>query len=223
MPRPSKITQRQVQPLPKEWTALWRVIEAEGARWSKVSKATRLTYEQAWAQYENQAWDMSTARKKTRYVMRAAGLFMMRKQLKMLMREAKKLHKDGVNGTEDAETRKKQSFRKVKEAKTVLERLRKFEALDWKTVDDPKAHFLQKDHKKKPATDADLKAFYKAAEKSQFGEAFLVMEFAGIRGQELEKGVRVELFRKNGAPALRFLIESAKSDGEKKRDSLSLC
>jgi integrase len=215
MPRPSRITKQEKPPLPKAMGELLREIEMEAASWSEVSKGTRLVYE-AGAAKLSEGWDMGTARKKTRYVMRACGLWVMRRQLKRTMTEAKKLLKHGTTGKELGPVREAMWAAKVSEAGTLLERIRAFQALPWNEVDDPKAHHLEADHKKTAATDAQLLDFYKAAERSTFRDAFLVAEFSGCRGEELGKGVKVETVKKNGSVALRFFIEGAKADGAKK-------
>lgn len=215
MPRPSRIAQQKQTTPAGVSVELLRAIEMEADEWREVGKGTRLAYE-AGARKLTEGWDMGTARKKTRYVMRAAGLWVMRRQLKRSMAEAKKLLKSGSTGQELGMVREAMWAEKVKEAGKLLERIQAFQRLPWSEVDDPKAHYLEANHKKKPASDAELSAFYAVAARSQFRDAFLVAEFSGCRGEELGKGVRVEVFKKSGSPALRFFIESAKCDGEKK-------
>lgn len=218
MPRPSKIA-KQEQATPNGVLAeLVAAIEMEAAEWHEVGKGTRLAYE-AGGRKLTEGWDMGTARKKTRYVMRAAGLWVMRRDLRRKMREAKALQKNGITGQEFWMVREAMWAEKVKEAGKLLERIQAFQRLPWSQIDDPKAHYLEANHKKKPATDAELSAFYAVASRSQFRDAFLVAEFSGCRGEELGEGVRVEAFRKGPEPtdlALRFFINSAKCDQAKK-------
>lgn len=215
MPRPSRIAKQQQPAPPKGLGELLLAIEKEAAEWREVSKGTRLAYE-AGAAKLSEGWDMGTARKRTRYVMRAAGLWVMRRELKRKMAEAKKLRTKGITGKELGQVREAMWAEKVAEAGKLLKRIRAFQALPWHEVADPAAHYLEANHKKRPATDAELAAFYGRAARSQFRDAFLVAEFSGCRGEELGKGVRVEAFKKGGSPALRFWIESAKCDGGKK-------
>lgn len=215
MPRPSKIAKQEKPPLPKAMGELWRAIEVEAAYWREVSKGSRQVYE-ANAAKLSEGWDMGTARKGTRYAMRAGGLWVMRRQLKRQMSEAKKLLKNGITGKELGPVREAMWAAKVFEAGKLLERIRAFQALPWHAIDDPKAHHLEANHKKRAATDAELVAFYQAADRSEFRNCFLVAEFSGCRGDELGKGIRIEVSKKNGSFALRFFIEGAKCDGKAK-------
>jgi len=96
-----------------------------------------------------------------------------------------------------------------------LAAIRAFEALPWAKIEDA-GRRLEKSHKKRPAKDSELVSFYKSAEKSIYREAFLVAEFSGCRGEELGKGVRVEVGKKEGVATLSFFVQSAKADGNKK-------
>ena len=191
-----------------------REAEAEAARAGNVGKATRLTYE-AKARQLAGGWDMGSACKSSRYAMRAAGLFTMRRQLRKLVREAKQVLAKGATGVELAPVRAAQWRQKVAEVNAVLQRLRDFEALPWSDIADPKRR-LEDSHKQRPATDAELVAFYEAAARSSFMDAFLVAEFAGVRGQEFAEGVRVEAVKRAGVVTLVVTVLSAKCDGAKK-------
>ena len=215
MPRPSRLAKQEKPPLPKAMGELLLAIKVEAAEWREVSKGTRLVYETSAAKL-SEGWDMGTARKKTRYVMRAGGLWVMRRQLKRQAKEAEKLLKNRITGKELGPVREAMWAAKVMEAGKLLERIRAFQALPWHAVDDPKAHHLEANHKKRAATDAQLEAFYVAADRSEFRTPFLVAEFSGCRGDELGKGIRIEAMKKNGSPALRFFIEGAKCDSKAK-------
>ena len=216
MPRPSRIAKQPQPAPPKGMAELLHAIREEAALWSPASsKEARIAHEKR-AALMSVDWDMGTARKGTRYVMRASGLWVMRRQLKRVMAEAKKVQAQGITGQESSMERERLWASKVAEASKLLKRIRDFKELPWNEIDDPKAHYLQADHKKKPATDAELSAFHIASARSSFRSAFLVAEFSGCRGEELGNGVRVEAFKKKGLPALRFFIESVKSDGRQK-------
>jgi len=96
-----------------------------------------------------------------------------------------------------------------------LAEIRAFESLSWKNIED-KGRRLEKSHKKKPAKDSELASFHASAAKSIYREAFLVAEFCGCRGEELGKGIRIEVGKKGGVATLRFYVQSAKADGDKK-------
>jgi integrase len=191
-------------------------MEQEVALWSDVSKGTRLEYERKFQQLKDGKWDLSTARKGTRYAMRAAGLYVMRKQLKKLIKEIKETMRDYSKGKLGYSEYNKLYLEKMIAGGKKLNEIKKFTDMAWNEIEDKKAHYLEADHKKKPATDAQLLAFYESAQRSSFKEAFLVCEFSGARPEEIAKGVRIELVRVDGVPALRFHIESAKCDGNKK-------
>ncbi|WP_337178944.1 hypothetical protein [Hydrogenophaga borbori] len=180
-----------------------------------MSKETRLTYERSFSQLRA-GWDMGLARKKTHYVMRAAGLYCMRKELRQLLRESKKILKNGITGSESHTDRAKLYGEKIAQAAKLLRRIEDFKGLAWGNISDKQAHFHERSHKKKAATDEQLKKFYEAAKRSQFHDAFQLIEFTGARPQELEKGIRVELVKRNDSLALRCTIEGVKCDGKKK-------
>ena len=80
----------------------------------------------------------------------------------------------------------------------------------------------QSDHKKAPATDAQLAAFHatKTAQKSQYRDHFIAAEFCGARPEEFgSSGLGVEVIKHEGEDALRFWIEGAKQ-GENKGQPL---
>lgn len=214
MPRPSKQATATPTPQKGELELLVREAEEEGAKWREVEKTTRLTYE-AKAKQLAEGWDMGSACKATRYGMRAAGLFSMRKQLRAMLKEAKKVRKNGSTGAELFNVREAQFAQKMRGVEAMLTAIRDFEALDWANVHVPSMR-LQKSHKQRPANDAELVAFYARAEKSTYRKAFLVAEFSGCRGEEFREGVRVEIGKKGGIATLRFFVQSAKADGKKK-------
>jgi len=193
---------------------LVREAEREAAKWKDVSKETRQDYEGKAKQLAD-GWDMGPACKKSRYAMRAAGLYAMRKQLKALLREAKRVEKNGRTGGELFAVREAQFSQEMEKVAEKLAAIRAFEALPWAKIEDA-GRRLEKSHKKRPAKDSELVSFYKSAEKSIYREAFLVAEFSGCRGEELGKGVRVEVGKKEGVATLSFFVQSAKADGNKK-------
>ena len=214
MPRPSKQATTKPTLQRSELALLVREAEMQKAKWRDPAKSTRLTYE-AKAKQLAEGWDMGTACKKSRYSMRAAGLWTMRGELKALLKEAKRVEKNGRTGEELFALREAQFAQEMEKVAKKLAAIRAFEALPWSEIEDTGLR-LEKSHKKKPAKDSELVSFYKSAEKSSYREAFLVAEFAGCRGEELSKGVRVEVGKKEGTATLRFFVQSAKADGDKK-------
>ena len=195
---------------------LVREAKAEGGKASDVARATRLTYE-ANAKQLAEGWDLESAKKGTRYAMRAAGQFVMRRQLRALIREAAKLRKDGKTGKELLPVREAMFTQKVEhEIRPLLNRLRAFQALPWSAAPTDPGLRLQASHKQRPATDIELKAFYSAASKSVYRVPFLIAEFTGCRGEEFREGVRVEAVKKQGVHTLQFFVQSAKCDQKKK-------
>lgn len=215
MPRPAKFAKQVPQPVPKDLAGALHAIEAEAALWGDVSKETRLTYERSFSQLRA-GWDMGLARKKTHYVMRAAGLYCMRKELRQLLRESKKILKNGITGSESHTDRAKLYGEKIAQAAKLLGRIEDFKGLAWGNTSDKQAHFHERSHKKKAATDEQLKKFYEAAKRSQFHDAFQLIEFTGARPQELEKGIRIELVKQKNSLVLRCTVEGVKCDGRKK-------
>lgn len=215
MPR---IRKQPTQPKPSSqglgWVSLLAACEAEAAKWGEVSRATRLEYEEKGRMLAS-GWDLARSAKGTRYAVKAAGLWLMRRDLRKLIREAKKLRKSGQTGEELFPVREAMFGEKMAEAGRLLQRIDDFNALDWaKPVDEVDRR--QKSHKQRPASDPALKKFYDAAADSSFLEAFMVAEFSGCRGEELGKGVRIEAAKIGGAAVLSFYIESAKCDGRQK-------
>lgn len=214
MPRFSKRQPSNAVPQKGELHSLVREAEKEVAKWTEVAKSTRISYESKAATLAK-GWNLGTACKKTRYAMKAAGLWTMRKQLKALLKHAKKVQKNGETGAELFMVREAQYAREMEKVRQKLAAIREFEALPWQEVHHPKLR-LEAPHKKAPATDAELVAFYDRAKTSIYREAFLVAEFCGCRGEEFGEGVRVELVAKKGQLMLVFHIQSAKADGKKK-------
>ncbi|WP_169802236.1 hypothetical protein [Curvibacter delicatus] len=206
--------------LSKSATAgLERLVMAAKAEASLLAadqaESTRKTYE-ANARRLAAGWDLeSTAAKGTRYAMRAAGLWTMRKQLKKALKEADKIKKNGMTGEELFVMRELQWAASLEKVRELMDRIDAFKALPWDKPHD-KERRQEKSHKQRAATDAQLEKFFATAAKSSFREAFLAMEFAGVRGEELGKGVRIEAIKKNGVPTLSFFIESVKADGRLK-------
>lgn len=214
MPQFSKQVPSNAVPRRGELHSLAREAEKEVAQWNEVAKSTRVSYESK-AKTLAKGWNLGTACKKTRYAMKAAGLWTMRKQLKQLLKHAKKVQKNGQTGAELFMVREAQYAIEMEKVRQKLAAIRAFETLPWQEVDDPKLR-LEAPHKQAPATDAELVAFYGRAKKSIYREAFLVAEFCGCRGEEFREGIRVELMQKKGQLTLIFYIESAKADGKKK-------
>lgn len=214
MPRFSKQAPKNPIPQKGEWDFLAREAQSEADLWKDVSQTTRLTYE-ANAKLLAEGWDMAASTKGTRGRMRAAGVFVMRKQLKAMLKEALNIRKKGQTGAELFNVREAQFARKMEGVLEKLTALRAFQALDWSCVSNP-GRRVQKSHKQRPATDSELRKFYEQGAKSIYYEHFLVAEFSGVRGQEFEEGVRVELAKKGGIPTLSFYIQSVKSDGKQK-------
>lgn len=214
MPRFSKRVAKKPAMPEASLDLLVRDAATEASKANEVSQATRLDYE-AKAKRLADGWDMEPACKKTRYAMRAAGLWVMRRELKRVLREADKLRRKGATGTETFEERNLQWAAKLAEAQIKLTQIAKFTNLPWAEIANPKQR-AQASHKQKPATDAQLAKFYAGAGRSSFLQAFLVAEFSGCRGDEFGRGVRVEAGKENGIAVLRFFIESSKADGDKK-------
>lgn len=215
MPRIAKQAPQKAAPIRQGLDAVLRAIKQEGELWEDVGEQTRLTYLRNYEQLKA-GWNMGTARKQTRYAMRASGVYVMRKELRKIGKAAEKILRDVSKGVIGQAEGNKAYGEKIAEGAKLLDALKKFKDQPWNEVDDPKAHYLEANHKKRPATDAQLVAFYEAAQRSSFRDAFLVCEFAGVRPEEVSKGVRVELLRVYGTVTLRFHIESAKCDGKKK-------
>jgi len=212
--RPTKQATTKTTQATAAWSFVVRKAEEESAKFSEVSQATRLTYE-AKAKQLVSGWDLASACKQSRYVMRAAGLWTMRRQLRRKLREAKALLARGVTGQELAPVREAMWTAKMGEVQALLVRIWEFDGLPWSTFEDP-GRRLQDSHKQRAATDAELEKFFAKAGSSKYRHAFLVAEFSGSRGEEFGQGVRVETAKVKGVATLRFFIESAKCDGKKK-------
>lgn len=223
MPRPSKPAPIATAALPSNMAALEaleRACEAEVTKWNEVSKATRLDYEAKTERMAKAAKDggfvldgLTPASRKL-YV--AAAKWTARKELRSILAKARKAKKNGETGKELFAVRAMMWAAKLEEARAVLTRLEALAKIDCnaETGHDRK----QVSHKQKPATDAEVAKLqaWAAASGSKYADAFLVMEFSGCRGEELGKGVRVEVLKVKGVAVMRFYIESAKCDGDKK-------
>jgi len=199
------------------WAELVSAAKAECAIEVEVCEATRHAYEDAWAQLNAGKWDLASAPKGTRYVMRAAGLNMMRRQLRALMKQATKALNGEKGGTDLLPVRMARHGQVMQAVQTLMARLDDFKALRWKDKPAPgDMHRVQKSHKQRPATDAELLAFYEAASNSSFRIPLLVSEFSGCRGEEFKHGIRIEACNKQGVATLQFFIQGAKTDGKKK-------
>lgn len=176
----------------------------------KLAASSQREYERRASQLRA-GWDMGPAGKQERYLMRAAGVWDLRRQIKQKLNEADKAHRSGGATIEEREKARAKVLAKATKLMLALE---KFRDLPWADFD--KGARKEASHKKRAATDSQLVKFFEAAGQSEFRQAFLVAEFTGCRGEELGKGVRVEASKKGGVPSLHFFIESAKCDGDKK-------
>lgn len=216
MPRKAFAKQHREPTAPKgEWDAVLADAKAEVARFSEVAKSTRLTYERN-ARTLAQGWDLASAAKGTRYAMKAAGLYVMRRQLRALASEARKVKAKGETGKELQPVVMAQFAERAKAVRDKLEQIAAFEAQPWNDYTGERSR-VQKSHKQQAATDDELAKFFAAIPVGHdFRLPLIAMEFSGMRGQELEKGARIELGRVGDRLALTFFVESAKCDGEKK-------
>lgn len=214
MPRFKKQQQTPSTPETLALGALLSAAESEAGQWSEVAEVTRKTYESKAEQLAG-GWDLASACLKSRYSMKAAGQWVMRKQLRALVKKAKQVRNKGETGQELSLVREAQFAVRMVEVEKLLTRLHAFQALPWAEVEDP-ARRLQKSHKKRPAKDAELVRFFAAAENSQFKVPMLLCEFGGFRGAEFKDGVRVEAAKKGGVSVLRFYAVGAKADGKAK-------
>lgn len=156
-------------------------------------------------------WDMFSAGKNERYLMRAAGVWDMRNKIREKLNAADKAWKRGP-GTKDERDAKRGEI--LADALKIAKALDAFREEPW-SEGDLKAR-QQQSHKKDSATDTQMRAFFEAVGDTRFREVYLVTEFTGCRGEELAKGIRIEAKRTKGGPELHFFIESAKCDGDKK-------
>jgi hypothetical protein len=216
MPRPSKPAQvTAALPNMAALEVLERACEDAASKWNEVSKATRLDYEaKARRLAAPGGYPFHAVTPATRKLYKAAGLWVLRKQVRSILREARRAKK-GATGKELFAVRVEMWRAKLEQARHLLDQIDTLSAVDCNQVSG--IDRAQPSHKQKPATDADLGKFHAwAAEHSSFAEAFIVAEFSGCRGEELGKGIRIEAVNINNAPVLRFHIESAKCDGDKK-------
>lgn len=198
-----------------EWDAVLADAKAEVARFKEVSRESRLTYERN-ARTLEQGWDLASAAKGTRYAMKAAGLYVMRRQLRALASEARKVKAKGETGKELQPVVMAQFAQRAKAVREKLEQIAAFEAQPWTDYTGERTR-VQRSHKQQAATDAELIRFFAAVPAdSEMRLPLLVAEFSGVRGKELAAGVRVELGKADGRLQLAFVIESAKCDGDKK-------
>lgn len=216
MARPSKPVQVTAA-LPNQGAleVLERACEDASSKWNEVAKTTRLDYEAKASRLAAPGgYPFHAVTPATRKLYKAAGLWVLRKKVRAILREAKRAKK-GVTGKELFAVRQAMWAAKIAEARPLLDEIDRLAAIDCKTVSG--LDRAQASHKQAPATDADLVKFYAwAAENSSFADAFLVTEFSGCRGEELSKGIRVETAKVDGVPLLRFHIESVKCDTAKK-------
>lgn len=187
-----------------------RALRAEVKQAGPLKPESQSEYERRATQLRS-GWDMAKAGKSERYAMRAAGVWDMRRQIRDKLTEADRIVKRGEGSKADREAARALV---LAAAVKISKKLDAFRALSWADFDrDAKQ---EAGHKKRAATDEQLKRFFESVGQSQFRDAFLVAEFTGLRGAELGKGVRIEGHMTNGKPALSFFIESAKCDGKKK-------
>lgn len=218
------------------WEAFERAAKTEAAKWSEVSQATRLDYEAKAKRLEAPGgYAFHAVAPATRKIYKAAGLWVMRKRLKAILKDARKLKKDGLKGDEMFALRQMMWATKLDEARELVAAIDVLHAVQCqaslaerkalspngynKRLPMAEADYVraQASHKQKPATDDDLEKFHAwAAKNSSFAEVFLVAEFTGCRGQDLAKGVRIETLSIGGVVTLRFHVEPAKCDGGKK-------
>ncbi len=216
MPRKAFAKQHK-QPTPPKgaWDAVLADAKVEVARFAQVSQGTRLTYERNAATLAG-GWDLASAAKGTRYAMKAAGLWIMRRQLRTLAADALRVRKKGETGQELQLVREAQFAIRAKLVRDKLRQIEAFQVLPWNDYTGERKR-VQTSHKQTAATDAELAKFFAAIRPGdEMRLPLLVTEFSGARGQEFAEGVRVELERDGDRLALRFFIESAKCDGDKK-------
>lgn len=187
-----------------------RALREEVKQAGPLKPESQSEYERRAAQLQS-GWDMAKAGKSERYAMRAAGVWNMRRQIREKLNEADRAGKDVTMSKADRDAARGVILAK---AVKIAKELDKFRAKPWADFD--RNAKQEAGHKKRAATDEQLQRFFEAVGKSQFRDAFLVAEFTGLRGEELGKGVRIELNQTNGKRALTFFIESAKCDGKKK-------
>lgn len=237
MPRPSKpIEALTTMPEMAGWAAFEKAAEREAAKFSEVSKETRLAYEKRHAKViAKDSFDFTKMTPETRDAYKKGAKWVMRRQLRALLRQAKKLKSDGVTGGESFQVRATLWAAKLEEARQLMDRIEVIAAFKTRvSFEERKARMpeghegripladedclrMQASHKQKAATDLELDKFFDWAEvNSSFAEFFLVSEFTGCRGAELGKGVRIEVEKKDGIATMTFTVEGVKCDGDKK-------
>ena len=215
MPRKAFAKHKQPTPPKGAWDAVLDEAEAEGKRSPDVSKESRETYE-ANARTLAKGWDLASAAKGTRYAMKAAGQYVMRKELRALKRKAVEVKKKGETGEEMQVVREAQFAIRAAAVQAKLMQIREFEALPWNDYSGERKR-VQKSHKQTAATDAELSRFFEALPAShEMRLPLIATEFSGARGKEFAEGLRIEAGKDKGRLFLRFFIESAKCDGKKK-------
>jgi hypothetical protein len=185
------------------------------AKIAKLTKQTEAEYQRRVDQLQSKKGvDVGSACIKERYVIRAAGVWGFKKQVRAILNAADKIRADKTQADAVRFLRWKAELDKLR---PVLAAWDQFEAFDWKAT--PKEVVRkQADHKKSAATDDQLAAFHAlpAVQNSQYREHFIAAEFCGARPEEFGAGVVVEIQKYQGSLALRFEIEGAKQgDGSK--------
>lgn len=187
-----------------------RALREEVKQAGAISSETQSEYERRATQLRG-GWDIYSAAKNERYLMRAAGIWDMRKQIRNKLTEADRAVKSGEGTKEEREAERGKILAK---ALKIAKKLDKFRELPWMDYD--RNARQEASHKKSAGTDPQVARFFEAVGQTQFRDAFLVSEFTGCRGAELGRGIRIETKQINGKKALSFFIESAKCDGKKK-------
>lgn len=200
-----------------------RAAEKECAEWSAVAKQSRLTYEACAARVRKVdkagdliGWDLEAAAKGSRGPMKAGVVWVLRKELKALLKEAKRVRAKGMTGQELMQVKEAQFVHLMDGVDAKLRSIAQWQNLAWNEKPADPGAKKQQSHKQRPATDSELVQFYEKAAVSIYAEPFLVAEFSGCRGEEFATGIRVEAAKVENVATLRFSIESAKSDGDKK-------
>lgn len=189
---------------------LVRALREEVKRAGPLKPESQSEYERRANQLRS-GWDMAKAGKSERYAMRAAGVWDMRQQIRRKLTEADRAVKSGEGTKEEREAERGKILAK---ALKLANKLDAFRALPWMDYD--RNARQEASHKKSAGTDPQVARFFEAVGQTQFRDAFLVAEFTGCRGIELDRGIRIEAKQINGKKALVFFIESAKCDGKKK-------
>ena len=140
----------------------------------------------------------------------------MRRQLRALASEARKVKAKGETGKELQPVVMAQFAERARAVRDKLEQIAAFEVQPWTDYTGERSR-VQKSHKQQAATDDELSKFFAAIPAGhEFRLPLIAMEFSGMRGQEFEGGARIELGKVGDRLALTFFVESAKCDGDKK-------